>query len=519
MHSRALRADGLAAILGITLGLTVPAAAQIQVFSASSGPGQYVTPETISVAPAGFGSHGGSYFIPDASTGNVWVVPAAGGAPVAFLNYPVPPVGSSIVGGLFLPAGWGDLSGRFVVASETDAGQPEALLAFDGAGAQVNGSGRLGIPFHLFQPGYYFVTPLLAPPGFGNWDGHLFVSDEYGAVWRLSPDGGALTVFASVAVLPMGLEFTPPEWGEVSLLVSDVGVSASGPDGAVSRVVALSAGGVARPFADVALKPDQYGLRQMLVAPNDYFLGSLGISGRLLLVSVTGSPNGGGAGGELVVLDASGTTVGHLQVGGIRAKFDPRGILITGDGRLLVSDTSDPILLASAEDFVPGREEDLLPRDIQRDVLAQLLALRATVSDAQDGQKLDDAISALSRATDPGLWRDGSGGPDPARPAPKAGAAVFTESKNAVGKLSSLAGGAHGSVSAATLRGFVGRLVQADAILGLVSINDGFAAGVDPRRIQQAKKELAAGNVLAAKGKPESAIEQYRNAWGHALKG
>jgi hypothetical protein len=518
MSSSAIRIRGFVATLVIALGLSVPAAAQIQVFSGSSSQNQYITPETISVAPNDFGTWGGSYFIPDASTGNIWVVPAAGGSPTPFLAYPIPPVGSSIVGGLFLPAGWGDFSGKLIVSCESDAGLPYSLLAFDGAGAQVDGSGSLGIRFDLLQPGYYFATPMFAPGGFGSYAGHLFVSDEYGAVWRLSPAGGALTEFASLSISPMGLEFTPPEWGEVRMLASDSGVSVSGPGGALSRIVAVSAGGATSPFADVALKPDQYGLRQMLVAPKDYFQDTLGIDGRLLLVSVTGSPNGGGAGGELVVLDATGATVGHLQVGGIRGKFDPRGILITGDGRLLVSDTSDPILMATAEDFIPGREEDLLPRDIELDVLARLVALRATVADRQDGQRLDDAIAALSRSTDPALWREGPDGTDPAHPLPKSGGAVFAGTKDAVAKLGILAADGHGTVSAATLQGFVNRLVQAGAVLGLVSINDGFSAGVDPKRIRQARHELATGNVQAAKGMPESAVEQYRNAWSHALK-
>src|ERR1700693_5894827 len=56
------------------------ATAQIQIFST----GQYGTPETISLAPPGFGFYGGSYFIPDARLAIIWVVPPTGGPPTMF---------------------------------------------------------------------------------------------------------------------------------------------------------------------------------------------------------------------------------------------------------------------------------------------------------------------------------------------------------------------------------------------------------------------------------------------------
>ena len=490
----------------VALGLSFPAAAQIQVLSS----GGYVTPETISLAPSGFGAYGGSYVIPDASTSNIWVFPATGGPPTTFLHNAIEPVDDTIIGGLFLPSGWGNDSGKFLVASATSENQPAALLLFDSDGSSIPVAAVDG----------FFSTPLIAPANFGIYGGHLFVTDQYHGVWRLVPSGRSLTSFfmdRTLAAWPFGLEFTPSGWGAFGnrMLVSDSYPSLS--DGSASYIVAVSADGNSSsifatvPLPEVPLQDN--GLRQMLLAPNDYFRDSLGIPGRLLLVSVSGSPNGLGYLGELLALDATGTIVAHLQVGSILAKFDPRGMLITSDGHLLVSDATDPILQATAHDFIPGREESHPPQDVKQDVLSQLITLRATITDKQDGKKLDDAIGHLTGSVDPGLWLGSS------HLQPASGATVFNEEKDAVNKLNVLIKDKHSTVPGATLQGFVDRLVRVDAALALVAINDAFAAHVDARRIAQANQELMNGNVQAANGNPESAIEHYRNAWSHAVKG
>lgn len=523
MNSRERCIRGLIALVAITLGLSFPAAAQVQIFSTGGG---YGTPETISLVPGGFGAYGGSYFIPDAATSNIWIVPATGGPPTAFLAGPIGPGGESIIGGLFLPSGWGDDSGKFLVTAVTSPQQPAALLLYDKDGNRKS--------LDVVDPDRWFSTPLIAPANFISPGGQLFVTEQYSGVWRLDPSGGSLTPWVDLynlvafhGITAFGLEFTPSDWGAFGnlMLVSDGNITIDeGPGTRVSYIVAVSADGTPSIFTAVPLRdgytdvggqevPGQIGLRQILMAPDNYFLGSLGISGRLLLVSVTGSLRGGGILGELLALNSSGEIVGHLQVGSAQAKFDPRGMLMTNDGHLLVSDSSDPILMASARDFVPGRGEALPPLAVKKDVLKQLTALRATITDKQDGKKLDDAIGHLTKSIDPGLWID------PSHPQPRSGATVFNEEKDAVTKLDGVAGDKHSTVPGATLQGFVNRLVQADEILARISINDGLAAKVDPKRIAQAKQELSNGNVQAAKGKPESAIEQYRNAWSHALKG
>jgi hypothetical protein len=226
------------------------------------------------------------------------------------------------------------------------------------------------------------TTPLIAPAGFGAYGGHLFLSDQGGtnagqAVWRTAPavsgDTAHFQLFRdktsilALEIAPWGLEFTPPGWDLVfgnRLLVSDGGASVDlGPSTRVGYIVSLDPAGIAdRLFATIPLtdNPDgsmgQTGLRQMLIAPDDFFL-PLGVPGQLLLVSVSGSGQGGGVLGELLALDHTGAIVAHLKVGSVLAKFDPRGMVFTGDGHILISDTSDPILIASARDFAPGRED------------------------------------------------------------------------------------------------------------------------------------------------------------------
>ena len=310
----------------VLLAVASAASAQIQVFST----GQYGTPETISLAPAGFGAFGGRYFIPDARLGVIWTVPSTGGPPVKFVE------GASSTGGLFLPSGWSSSSGNYLIASSP-------LRVYDAAGN-----------FSVFDPTEsLFTTPLIAPAGFGPFGGHLFVSDQnFGQIWRADPAGGGLTIFKDLNTppdldSPFGLEFTPAGFGAFGnrLMVSDT-------DG--GTIEALSPDGTGSVFATIPLAEGQFGLRQMLMTPEDFLLPSLGIPGHLLLVSITGSGQGGGTQGALVALDSTGTIVAHLKEGSVLQKFDPRGMVFTADGHLLISDTSDPIYLASAADFVAG---------------------------------------------------------------------------------------------------------------------------------------------------------------------
>ncbi len=76
-----------------------------------------LTPETISQVPAGFGSHGGAYFVPDFARNdpnpnlhNVWIVLMSGGAPTVFSTGNV----DSLLAGMFLPSNWGTNAGKYL---------------------------------------------------------------------------------------------------------------------------------------------------------------------------------------------------------------------------------------------------------------------------------------------------------------------------------------------------------------------------------------------------------------------
>jgi hypothetical protein len=355
------------------LVLAAPCPAQIRDFST----GRYGTPETISLVPAGFGPYGGFYFIPDARLSVVWVVRPLGGEPTPF---PASPQG--VRGGLFLPPGWGG---------------PDAGL-FLTAGTNVNVYDNLGsgTSFQFLDPvtglpvtaTATFTMPLIAPSGFGGFAGYLFVSDQNNKIWAAAPGTKMLTVFRFLPdscpssgfcafrnFLPFGLELAPPAWGpggnmllvsDGSPAVDDAGVPLLDQNGQrYSTIVAVGPDGGVIPFADIPLRgaatdPDiqqQNGLRQMLVLPDDFLVPSLGAAGagKLLLVSVAGSGNGGGVLGETLAVNASGQIKGHLVTGSVTAKFDPRGMTVTADNHVLISDTSDPIWSASATDFAPGR--------------------------------------------------------------------------------------------------------------------------------------------------------------------
>ena len=291
----------------------------------------YVVPETISQAPAGFGGYGGSFFIPDFSTDKIMVMPAGGGSPSVFQQ-----ATPNITGGLFLPPGFGASGGQFIVVGRTSSATGQ-ITAYDSAGnATAWGSSP--------QVGGLSI-PAIAPGNFGSYGGQLFVSDTRG----VAVFGPAGTYSPFVTELPFGgngafgIAFAPSGFGNVggSLLVGNAGQV-----GGTSDIVAIDAAGNVSPFASINLLPGQVGLRQMAFAPDNF-----GQYGGMLFVSVSGSTQGGGALGSLLVLDGLGEIVATLKLGTELDKFDPRGLFFLDDGELLIADAADPILLATAADF------------------------------------------------------------------------------------------------------------------------------------------------------------------------
>ncbi len=69
---------------------------------------------------------------------------------------------------------------------------------------------------------------------------------------------------------------------------------------------------------------------------------------------------------------------------------------------------------------------------------------------------------------------------------------------------------------AATLRDEVRRLLGAARTPAILAISDAVAAHGRQNKIDEANKELAAGDAKVATQKFDDAIEHYRNAWTHA---
>jgi hypothetical protein len=150
------------------------------------------------------------------------------------------------------------------------------------------------------------------------------------------------------------------------------------------------------------------------------------------------------------------------------------------------------------------------PKTIKQNVLDDLTVLRATVTDKQDGKKLDEAIKHLTKSLNPDLWVDET------HLQPKHGDKVFQEEKDAIVKLLELLKDKKSTIPDATLQGFINRLVSADKLLASTAISD--AAGGDAKKIDKANEELSKGDARALDGKFVDAIEHYRNAWKHAIQ-
>src|SRR5262249_40864756 len=128
------------------------------------------------------------------------------------------------------------------------------------------------------------------------------------------------------------------------------------------------------------------------------------------------------------------------------------------------------------------------PRGEKQRVLGQLIALRATVSDNDDGNKLDQAIQSLTASLDPRLWID------PSHLQPERGDADFNDEKDAVNKLRDLLQNKKSAIPNAVLQDFIDRIVNADRLLAIVAINEAVAARGNQREIDVARGEFANGN-------------------------
>jgi hypothetical protein len=360
---RKVRWLGAALVLLVGLALGASSARGAAIFSTGLR-----VPEGIALAPAGFGDFGGSYFVGDTGGASadraMYRVPAAGGTAVRFASTPdLVPIDT-----LFLPqtGTWNAVGGPLIATGYTTDKNLNPIWTFNSSGVAA--------PWVVPDlAGKSLTSAVIAPTGFGSFEGQLIAATYYQAsILAISPTGQVTTIASNPppgpAFGPFGLAVAPAGFGSFAgqVLVSDVN---SG------LIYAASSTGQWTQFANIpGVNPD-FGLRQMIFAPADFLPGF----GPLLLVSNSGSGNGGGQLGDIFALDAEGTVVETLKSNLGLPKFDPRGMLFAPDGELLVSDTSDPIYRFTAADFQPAATPE------PSTLLALLIALGMLVATRSRG--------------------------------------------------------------------------------------------------------------------------------------
>jgi hypothetical protein len=152
------------------------------------------------------------------------------------------------------------------------------------------------------------------------------------------------------------------------------------------------------------------------------------------------------------------------------------------------------------------------PRGTKIQVRDELVALLATVTDGTDRKKLQNVIGHLNKSLDPTRWIDDS------HPKPGSkGEGVFNEEKATMSDLKSLRTSNKSGIPAATVQGYIDRLVGADRNLAVIAINEAIARSGNPSKIASAQSELSKGDTDAANDKPNYAIDHYKNAWKYAI--
>lgn len=297
----------------------------------------FVLPETISVAPAGYGSYAGQLVVEDVGNtsgdlngpGAIYAVSTAGGSPTLIASG----IQAYLVGGTFAPANYGAISGDYIAAG-TNSSASAAAVAY-----AITSSGQVTLfSSNTTNGAAEYGQPIIAPAGFGAAAGNLLVpilNNSGTQVAILNSNGSTTNLGNAFTALGFGYGtvFAPNGFGSVGgmLLISD---TESG------QIIAVDSNGNEHPFTTIALGPSQTGLRQMAFAPAGF-----GSYGGDLLVSISGSSSGGGIAGEIAVLDGNGNIIAILQEGVDGAPFDPRGLYFENSSDLLVAD-SDPSILS-----------------------------------------------------------------------------------------------------------------------------------------------------------------------------
>lgn len=151
-----------------------------------------------------------------------------------------------------------------------------------------------------------------------------------------------------------------------------------------------------------------------------------------------------------------------------------------------------------------------LRADAQR-VLLDLNSLRASAAKPDQG-KLDDVIKELTKAVDAGLWVD------PNHLIPKGGEKVFDGEKNAANKLGELINDKKSTLNKTVLQSEIDSLVVVARQIAQFAIDDAIRRNGKRNEIRTAQSEFSKAEQERGRGKADSAIDHYKNAWSHATK-
>lgn len=148
------------------------------------------------------------------------------------------------------------------------------------------------------------------------------------------------------------------------------------------------------------------------------------------------------------------------------------------------------------------------PRQAKATTAGYLAGLLPT-GDKKTDDRIQKAIGKINDSLDAQLWSDDSH-------LTKKGNQVFDREKDAVNELQKIVkdgGPFAGQAQIASLA-----LVGADQSLAQTAINDAIAANGDAKEIAKAQDEMSKAQDELNKGKPDNAIEHYKQAWSHATK-
>jgi len=95
---------------------------------------------------------------------------------------------------------------------------------------------------------------------------------------------------------------------------------------------------------------------------------------------------------------------------------------------------------------------------------------------------------------------------------------VFANERDAVQEFVEIIRHRGSGIPDAVTLDLIDRLVRCDRLLAVVSIQDAAKAGLNARKVAEGLAMVAKGDAQADKGHYANAIEDYRNAWRHALQ-